>query len=255
MTGLLPHLAEILGLGQAMLWHGFLVFLRVGAAMALLPAFGEQTVPVRVRLVLTLAFTAIVAPAIDPPPPLGTAAAIGAEVGAGLILGLGLRLFILALQTAGAIAAQSMSLSQLFAIAAEPMPAVSHLLALAGLALAVSAGLHVRAAELLILSYQAMPPGRLPGSAELAAWGLHRIAQAVALAFSLAAPFVIAGLLYNLALGVINRAMPQLMVAFVGAPALSLGALALLAIAAVPMLAAWHVALDAHLAAPFEGSP
>ena len=35
---------------------GFIVFLRVGAAMAVLPAFGEQTVPGRVRLVLALAF-------------------------------------------------------------------------------------------------------------------------------------------------------------------------------------------------------
>lgn len=251
----MPHLAEILGLGQAMLWQGFLVFLRVGAAMALLPAFGEQTVPLRVRLVLTLAFTAVVAPAIDPPPPSPPAAALMAEVSAGLVLGLGLRLFILALQTAGAIAAQSMSLSQLFAVAAEPMPAVSHLLSFAGLALAVAAGLHVRAAELLILSYQAMPPGRLPGAAEMAAWGLGRIAQAMALAFSLAAPFVIAGLLYNLALGVINRAMPQLMVAFVGAPALSLGALALLAVAAVPMLAAWQSALGGYLDAPFASPP
>lgn len=255
MTALLPHLAEILGVGQALLWQGFLVFLRVGAAMALLPAFGEQTVPLRVRLVLTLAFTAVVAPAVDPPPPAGTAAAIGAEVTAGLVLGLGLRLFILALQTAGTIAAQSMSLSQLFAVASEPMPAVSHLLAFAGLALAVSLGLHVRAAELLILSYAVMPPGRLPVAADLAAWGLDRTAHATALAFSLAAPFVIAGLLYNLALGVINRAMPQLMVAFVGAPALSLGALALLSVAAVPMMMAWQAALDRHLDAPFAGPP
>ncbi|MFC3118840.1 flagellar biosynthetic protein FliR [Jhaorihella thermophila] len=38
------------------------------------------------------------------------------------------------------------------------------------------------------------------------------------LPFSLSAPFVIASLLYNLTLGAINRAMPQLMVTLVGAP-------------------------------------
>ena len=41
-----------------------IVFLRMGAAMALLPAFGERVVPTRIRLVLALAFTAVVAPAV-----------------------------------------------------------------------------------------------------------------------------------------------------------------------------------------------
>ena len=43
----------------------------------------------------------------------------------------------------------------------------------------------------------------------------------VRLAFTLAAPFVLVSVLYNLTLGVINRAMPQLMVVFVGAPVIT----------------------------------
>ncbi len=58
------------------------------------------------------------------------------------------------------------------------------------------------------------------------------MAQAFALGFSLAAPFVIAGFAYNLALGAINRAMPQLMVAFIGAPAITAGGLLILMLAA-----------------------
>ena len=54
-----------------------------------------------------------------------------------------------------------------------------------------------------------------------------------ALAFSLAAPFVTAALLYNIALGVINRAMPQLSVTFIGAPALTAGGLLLILVAAL----------------------
>ncbi len=67
-------------------------------------------------------------------------------------------------------------------------------------------------------------------SPDLARWGLAQVSRSFALAFSLAAPFVIAGLLYNVALGVINRAMPQLMVAMVGAPAITLGGIALFAL-------------------------
>ena len=43
-----------------------IVFLRVGATMSLLPAFGERVVPARIRLVLAMAFTAVVAPAVAP---------------------------------------------------------------------------------------------------------------------------------------------------------------------------------------------
>ena len=69
-------------------------------------------------------------------------------------------------------------------------------------------------------------------AADVAAWGTARVAQAFALGFSLAAPFVIAGFAYNLALGAINRAMPQLMVAFIGAPAITAGGLLILMLAA-----------------------
>ncbi len=56
--------SQLLLWAQGMLWSGFVVFLRVGAMLALVPAFGEQTVPVRVRLGLSIAFSLIVLPAV-----------------------------------------------------------------------------------------------------------------------------------------------------------------------------------------------
>lgn len=259
MNLLLAELTTISGFGAQILWAAALVFLRVGAAMALLPAFGEQTVPQRVRLVITLAFTAVVAPAvidIMPDPEAGMMPAVLAEVIAGLLLGVGLRVFVMALQMAGAIAAQATSLAQLFGgTGPEPQPAIGNLLLMAGLALAMTAGLHVRFAALLILSYDLLPPGKLPAAADIARWGLSQVGQAFALAFSLAAPFTIAALLYNMALGVINRAMPTLMVSFVGAPALTLGGLTLLAVVAPLSLGLWVDALQAYLAQPFRIAP
>ncbi|WP_444667635.1 flagellar biosynthetic protein FliR [Cereibacter changlensis] len=246
-------LAPLTGLTEQLFWASLLVFLRIGAVMSLLPAFGEQSVPQRIRLVLALGFTLIVAPAVTAPPPAQGLLPLAAEVLVGLSLGIGLRLFVIALQVAGAMAAQASSLSQLFAGAApEPQPAIGNLLISAGLALAVIAGLHVRVAELLILSYDMLPLGVLPGTADLADWGLHQVTRAFSLAFSLAAPFVAASLIFNIALGVINRAMPQLMVAFVGAPALTLGGLALLAVVTPLGLAIWIEALNSFLAAPFQ---
>lgn len=253
-------LAEIGSLGQQWLLVGFAVFLRVGAAMALFPAFGERSVPERVRLVLALAFTLVVAPAVAPI----TRSALedngspllflGTETVAGLAIGVVVRLFVLALQMAGSMAAQSTSLAQIFGGAnVDPQPAMGHVLLVAGLALAVMLGLHVRLAEVLILSYDIFRPGELPGSDLLTYWGLARVTHAFALAFTLAAPFVVASLIYNVALGVINRAMPQLMVAFVGAPAITAGGLILLFLTTPILLGVWHDALSAFLDDPFGG--
>lgn len=253
-------MTEIIALAaQSRGWFlvAFTVFLRVGALMALLPAFGEQTIPARVRLALALAFTAVTFPAVaDRIPVFVGPGPFGAEIVAGLILGLGLRMFVHALQIAGTIIAQATSLSQLFGgIDAEPMPSIGTILTVAGLALALSMGLHVRAAELIILSYDILPVGLMPSSSDTATWGVAQVSQIFALAFSLAAPFLIASLIYNLALGVINRAMPQLMVAMVGAPALTLGGLALLAIMAPLGLTVWVQAFWHFLEEPLLVQP
>lgn len=248
-------LAEIAEGAPAALTLAFLVFLRVGPAMAVLPAFGEQSVPARVRLVLALAFTAVVAPAVAPHLAGEHDAGdllrhLASETVAGL--GLMLRLMVMALQTAGMIATQSVSLSQMLGIAsAEPLPALGHLMVVAGLALAALMGLHLRVAEALILSYEALPPGRLPDGAVIAEWGVAGVARAFGLAFSLAAPFLAAALIYNVALGAISKAMPQLMVALVGAPAITLAGLALAAISLPLLLPVWAAALAAVLSDPF----
>ena len=258
MTGMIEALTALTGIGQSLIWTGFLVFLRVGAAMALLPAFGEQSVPPRVRLGLALAFTAVVAPSVSgdlAAVPRG-ATAFATEVISGLIIGIGLRLFVHALQMAGTIIAQATTLSQLFAgVGPEPQPAITNLLVVGGLALAVIGGLHLQVAELLILSYQPLPVGSFPGAADIADWGLAQVVKAFSLAFSLAAPFVAASLIYNVATGVINRAMPQLMVSMVGAPALTAGGLIMLAILSPLALHVWMQALQSFVAAPFAMSP
>ncbi len=258
MTDLFAVLTELIGLSANMWWVGLLVFLRVGSAMALLPAFGEQAVPQRLRLVLAIAFTAVVGPAVSgiPAPENGVLLPCAAEVVIGIALGLSLRMFVFALQIAGAMIAQATSLAQLFGGAGpEPQPAVSNLLVMAGLALAVASGLHVHIAELLILSYQILPAGAFPKADDIANWGLGQITRAFTLGFVLATPFTIAALLYNVALGVINRAMPALMVSFVGVPALTAAGLALMAVMAPLALTVWRQALLGFLAAPFQAAP
>ncbi|MBI1494349.1 flagellar biosynthetic protein FliR [Rhodobacteraceae bacterium MYP1-1] len=253
MNELMQFLANI---GSQTLWVGGAVFLRVGAAMAVFPAFGEQMLPARIRLLLALMFTAILAPAVSqlfhlPESPAQIGIGFMAEIIIGLSLGLAIRFFVLALQTAGTIAAQSTSLSQIFGGAGEPAPAIGHILFFAGLALAVMNDLHVRLAEYLLLSYTILPFGRLPDAQALTEWGVNGLVRVFALAFTLSAPFLIASLVYNFALGIINRAMPQLMVTFVGAPAITAGGMLLMIAAAPVLLLSWKSAVEAFFLAPF----
>ncbi|MEM9968403.1 MAG: flagellar biosynthetic protein FliR [Pseudomonadota bacterium] len=253
-------LAELLNISSALLWQGIAVFLRVGAMAALLPAFGERTVPTRIKIAIALAFVLIVTPA-TPPIPFdldfeAISLLVMTETVAGLLLGIGIRLFVLGLQTAGSIAAQSTSLSQILGGAvADPLPAMGYILIIGALALAVMGGLHVKAAQLIILSYDLLPMGQFPTGSIVSEWGVAQIGQAFSLAFTLSAPFVILSVIYNLTLGAINRAMPQLMVAFVGAPVITAGGLFILMLAAPFMLEVWLTALYSFLANPYRLPP
>jgi len=243
--------------GSAVL--AFAVFLRVGAAMALLPGFGERAIPLRVRLMASIAFTLIVWPlALDnlpkQLPEIGPIMFV-TEAVAGLAMGIIFRLFIMVLQLAGMMAAQATSLSQIFGGGAtpDPMPAFGNILVVGGLALAMMSGLHVKLALALAQSYSVMPLGSFPTPADLTSWGVGGISATFKLAFTLAAPFIIASVIYNVALGAINRAMPQLQVAFLGAPAITFSGLLLLAITAPMVLRVWISEFDKVLANPFGG--
>ena len=252
-------LAELIGIAPQVLLPVFLVFLRIGAVMMMLPAFGEALVPIRIKLAAAIAFTLIVAPAVIPelqanPALQKPVILLGfTEVMTGLAIGLSLRLVLMALQVAATISAQSTSLSQLLGGASvDPQPAMGVILLLAALALAVELGLHVQLSLLFIRSYVLIGPGDLVAGESLAGWVVDAVSTSFAFAFTLAAPFMAVSLLYNLALGVINRAMPQLMVAFVGAPAITLGSLVLLALTAPLMLWLWADQFGARLRSPFE---
>ena len=252
----MENLASLSNFISDSLWQGFIVFLRVSAVVSLLPGFGERTVPIRIKLATAIAFSSIIAPAIDFAPSstdINMLISLAlTETLIGFLIGIGVRFFIMALQTAGAIAAQSTSLSQLLGGAiSEPLAAIGYILTMGAIALSMIAGLHIKAIAAVILSYDILPIGMLVTGAQVADWGLSQLSSAFQLAFVLSAPFILVSILYNLALGAINKAMPQLMVAFVGAPVITFGGLFILLIATPFLLSTWINALNTFLISPF----
>jgi flagellar biosynthetic protein FliR len=255
----LEALAPLLGLAEDAIYVAIGVFARVGAMVALLPGFGESSLPTRVKLGAALAFAVICWPAVGPqasavaPSMAEFGLMVVAEAIAGVLLGLSVRLLIFALQMAGSIAAQSTSIAQMFGegLMADPQPAYANLLAISGIVLAFALGLPAYAAAALIGSYEAIPFAGFADGGDIASWGAARLSATFATALSLALPFVLMSFAYNVALGAINRAMPQLMVAFVGAPAITGGSLLLIGLATPFALQVWGQALLRVLTDPF----
>lgn len=248
-------MAEIFDFSETALVSAVLVFMRVGATAALLPGFGEQSIPMRVRLLVALAFTAIVWPTVSGIFTVSVQSMpllMLSEAVIGLMIGISIRLLVMALQLAGSIAAQSTSVAQVAGSGAtpDPMPAIGNILVMAGLALVLTLGLHVKATIAMISSYEIMPPGYLPSGRDVAEWGTAHIASTFSLALSLSAPFVVASFAYNIGLGAINRAMPSLMVAFIGAPAITAGAILTLFLVSPLLLTHWSGQMDQLLTNP-----
>lgn len=239
------------------------VLMRLSAMMFFLPGLGEQAISARVRLGAALAGAFVLTPivvasgAASPDKPALVVQLLAAEALSGAVIGFSIRVAVFALQTTGVVIAQTMSLSQAFdaGINGDVEPAMATLLTLAGITLAVASGLHFEAIRALALSYDVMPFGAFPGSGDAGRWAADRAAFAFAAALGLSMPFVVLAFIYNLAIGAANRAMPQLSVAFIGAPAITLGSLALLAIGAAPLLTAWMKLLSRSLATLTGGAP
>ena len=240
MTGLLAPLAPLAGLAPDIVLPAAMVFTRVSLFVFVLPGLGARAVPARIRLVAALGLTGALFPLAAPLDAAADAVPLLlGEAMAGAYLGLAFRLLLFVLSVAGIIVAQALSLSQVFGAAIEEADTtLSTLMVLAGTTLFLTTGLAVEALAALARSYETLPPGGVP-SALLAERLARGFADGLALGLSLAAPFVLLNLAYNALLGLMNRAMPQLMVTFVGMPAVILVGLMLLGTTISHVFAVW----------------
>jgi flagellar biosynthetic protein FliR len=235
----------------------FLVLLRIGAFISLLPGFGERVLSVRLKAFASLSVSLIIFPLVQQSVSFATETSLPSlalnEASVGLLLGIGVRLFLLAVQTAGVISAQTTSISQIFGGAnTDPMPALGYTLIISAIALFMVYGLHIKAIELILLSYDFLPMGNRLEGIDVATWGIGQVAYTFGLAFMISSPFIIVSVIYNIAIGVVNRAMPQLMVAFVGAPFITFAGLLVFFLTAPAVLATWVFHLDSFLRNPFN---
>lgn len=207
------------------LYTVFLVFCRVGSVVALLPAFGEQFVPVRIKLFISLGIAyAIQSVATDiiasVPQGAELYRAILTETLVGAVIGLWIRLLFLALTIAAGFSSQILGITNIFDSTLEPggAPALSGFFSFTAIAIIMASGGHYAFFEAIIQSYDIMPFLKPLDFGVISDSLIDAGTTSLLLGLRIALPLLGIGFLVNAGLGFINRAMPQIPVFFVGQP-------------------------------------
>jgi flagellar biosynthesis protein FliR len=225
------------------LFAAFLIFCRVGATMMLLPGFGEVYVPQRLRLLLALMMAALVTPVLAPmlpPMPSSTGALavlVFGEVMIGVFVGTLARILVSALETAGMMISLQIGLSTatmfnpLADQSASPLPSAFY--GMLGVVLIFLTDMDHLLLRATVESYGLFTPGALPPLGDLTDTVARFAAGSFRLAFEMAAPFIVLGVVFFTALGIIARMVPQLQVLFIAQPLQILAGLVLFAVVLV----------------------
>ena len=245
--------AALLGALPGLAFAFALVLCRVSAAVMLLPGLGEAEFPPTVRAGLALAFSLLLLPSVAPlvaeaPTGWGSAGMVMAELLAGAALGWLARLPALALSMVGAVISYMTGLSSVVQV--DPAlggqsGALARVLGLMAPLLILSTGLYALPLQALAGSYQIVPPGAVMPAGPVVEIMQQAVSASFGLAIRLSGPFLLAGILFQAALGLLARLVPQFQVFSATAPGQILGGLALLGLMIAPLLAAWSETLSA----------
>jgi len=222
---------------QGMVLALFAAFCRVGGCFMLLPGFASARLPMQIRLFVAVAVSIAVLPILwDTIYPKTQGAAltyiqlIVFETLTGAVIGLITRYYVLGLQFAGT------SLTMMIGFNAPPSQDVledtaenqlTNLISFAGLMALFMLNFHHIVVRALVDSYAAIPMGGFnPQSALITL--TDTLVQTFSIMLRLASPFIIYGLLFNVAVGLINKLAPQMPIYFISLPFIIAGGLFLL---------------------------
>jgi len=220
------HLTES-HLSQLVDWYHqfFWPFIRLGGLMMIAPVIGDNRVPVRIRLMLCLALTAVVAPTIGtmPTPELLSAQwilIVFTQILIGVALGLMLQLVFNAMVVAGESIAFTMGLG--YALMNDPsngvqIPVVSQFYSIFVTLLFLAFEGHHALIALVVESFALLPVGEAVTGNML--WNIIEWSSVLFVgALQVALPALAALLSVNLIMGIMARAAPQLNIFSVGFP-------------------------------------
>ena len=215
----------------------FAIFCRIGGCIMTLPGFSSARISMTVRFFLafavSMAMTPILFDTIYPRVSAGGAILIGVIVGElliGMMYGLVPRFFVLGLQFAGSAISMAIGLNTPGAsdiLEDTPENQMTNLISFGGLLVLFMLDFHHVVFRALVDSYGVMPLGGMPDSQKMLITLTDTLSQTFMLMLRLASPFLIFGLMFNFAVGLVNKLAPQVPVFYISTPYLLMGGLLL----------------------------
>ncbi len=202
-----------------------MVLARVSGLVLFVPGLQAISAPRWTRLLLPLALAMLITPICDPAAAPQAASTtdllvpLCREVVLGLVFGLGLLAVVSGMQAAGSLVGQmsGMSLAETAdPLAASPSTLMASLFRWIAIVCFLLMGGHRHALAAVLDTFQWMPPGQVGLSSGLIETLTEVIAHSLLLALRVAAPVALALMLTTLALGFIQRTVPQLNVMAMG---------------------------------------
>jgi flagellar biosynthetic protein FliR len=221
---------------EPQLWALLFAMVRIGAAFIAAPVFSAVSVPLPARIALSGAIGVLVVNVAHITPPaeilsLNTFLSIASEALIGLALGFVLQIAFSAPMIASEVIGMGMGLG--FAAAVDPQnghatPALGQFLSILLTLLFLSVDGHLVLVDLVVRSYEVMPPGAWLEPARLLNIALFG-GYAFLAGLLLALPVGFLLLCLNIVVGMLSRAAPALNLFAVGLPAsLAVGVVAIL---------------------------
>lgn len=201
-------------------------FIRIGAFVMVMPVIGGSFVPQRVRLILAVVLTLVIAPALPNLPSIDVLSFAGMllmfqEIAIGVAMGFVVQLVFDAIALGGQVISMSMGLG--FAVFVDRqrgvnVPVLGQLFLMLGMLIFLSLDGHLVLIRMLADSFHTLPMnsgglGQVALSSVIA-WS----AQLFVVAMNIALPAITALVVVNLSFGVMSRAAPTLNLFAVGFP-------------------------------------
>jgi flagellar biosynthetic protein FliR len=200
----------------------FALLLRASAFAAVAPIIGTDGLSPRLRIGVALSLVAVLAPIVPPADPsAGLLKLVTLETLIGLVLGFAGRMVIEATVYAGGLVAYPSGLAiatMLDPVTNVSIPTLGSLYRLLSVLAFFVIGGHEQMLAVFARSYELVPVGTAVLSGPWLESAVSLIGRVFVLGFRLAAPVIVAGLLVDLMLMLIARAVPQMHILIVGAP-------------------------------------
>lgn len=224
----------------------FAAFCRIGGCFMVLPGFSTARIPTQIRLFIAVAVSMAVLPVMwDQIYPQVSNKGhsyillVAVETAIGTVIGLVARYYVLGLQFAGTV------LTMMMGFNAPPTADVledtaenqlTNMISFTGLLVLFLLDFHHLIFDALVRSYMVMPIGSQYDPQGVLILLTNTLGETFFIMLRLASPFILYGLLFNVAIGFVNKLAPQIPIYFISMPYLIAGGMFLLYFGIAAML-------------------